>query len=72
LKHWFAVDEREHAVRAVFKRMPVIDRDVRVLADFQRTNAVGNADNLGGIARDGAKRCLLAEAFAHGKPRLNG
>ena len=68
----FAVDEREHAMGAIVKRVPVEDGDIRVLSRFQRSDAAVNADNLGGIARDGTKGGLHAETFAHGETRLNG
>ena len=61
--HNRSVDEREYAVGSIVKWMRVEHGNVRILANFKCANAVGDANDLGGVSRYGAQGGFLALLF---------
>src|SRR5437879_3772517 len=47
-----AVDHRVGAMAGVFERIAVVEREVGVLAGHERARAVGDTEELGGVAGD--------------------
>src|ERR1051325_2806837 len=56
-----AVDERRIDARIDAERMSIPDRDVSVLADFDRTNTILNAELDRGIDRDELERLFFRQ-----------
>ena len=61
-----AINEDGKAARGVFERIAIVERQVCILADFQRADLVGHPENAGGFERDGDQGALESEALAGG------
>src|SRR3954464_2526725 len=67
-----AANPRRGDLRRRFERVAVADKQRRVLAFFERADAVGNAENLGRVKRDRFERLVSGQAEPNGGGRVIG
>ena len=67
-----AVYQRHRAAAAKIKRMAVKNRNIRILADFQRTDAGIYARNACSVYGYCLQGCILRQTFPNGKCGANG